>query len=214
MAFIWKDRVRDTTTTTGTGAKTVSGTAPTTYRTFSAVCSTSDTFPGFIAHRTADEWEVGIYTYSGTNAITTTTVTASSNAGAAVSFSAGTKDIVLSEVSTVSLLAGLTNTVTVGYALTPYNGGTVSSGTYTPAPANGNYQYYTNNGAHTLANPASDCAIDILVTNGSTAGAITFTTFTVGSTVGDALTTTNTNKFIISIRRINSVSTYTIKALQ
>jgi hypothetical protein len=28
------------------------------------------------------------------------------------------------------------------------------------------------------------------------------------------LTTTNTNKFIISIRRINSISTYLIKALQ
>lgn len=101
-----------------------------------------------------------------------------------------------------------------GYKLTPYNGGTVSSGTYTPDPANGNYQYYTNNGAHTLANPSFDCAIDILITNGASAGAITFTTFTVSANTGDALTTTNTNKFIVSIRRINGVSTYVIKALQ
>lgn len=109
---------------------------------------------------------------------------------------------------------GTTSLITVGYTLTPYNGGTVSTGTTTPAAANGNYQYYTNNGAHTLAAPAADCAIDILVTNGATAGSITFSGFTVGSNTGDALTTTNTNKFIISIRRINAISTYTIKALQ
>lgn len=108
-----------------------------------------------------------------------------------------------------------TSTISVGFGITPYNGSTVSSGTYTPNPANGNYQYYTNNGAHTLANPTVDCAIDILVTNGASAGAITFTTFTVASgNTGDSLTTTNTSKFIISIRRINGTSTYVIKALQ
>lgn len=112
------------------------------------------------------------------------------------------------------VLKATTGTITTGYTITPYNGGTQSSGTYTPNPANGNYQYYTNNGAHVLANPSSDCAIDILVTNGASAGTITFTTFTVGSNTGDALTTTNTSKFIISIRRINSISTYVIKALQ
>ena len=214
MAFIWKDRVRDTTTTTGTGAKTVSGSAPATYRTFSTVCAVSDTLPAFIAHRTADEWEVGIYTYTASNQLTNASVIASSNAGSAVNFTTGTKDVVLSEISNSSVLNGLTSTITVGYSLTPYNGGTQSSGTYTPVPANGNYQYYTNNGAHVLANPASDCAIDILITNGASAGAITFTTFTVSANTGDALTTTNGNRFIVSIRRINAVSTYTIKALQ
>jgi hypothetical protein len=109
---------------------------------------------------------------------------------------------------------GLVSPIRTGWALSPFNGGTIASGTYTPQPTNGNYQFYTNNGAHTLANPTVDCAIDILVTNGASAGAITFTTFTVGSSTGDALTTTNTNKFIISIRRINGVSTYLVKALQ
>lgn len=111
------------------------------------------------------------------------------------------------------LKSNTTNTITVGYGITPFNGGTVSSGTFTPSAANGNYQFYTNNGAHTLANPTSDCAIDILVTNGASAGAITFTTFTVGTT-GDGLTTVNGSKFIISIRRINAISTYVVKALQ
>jgi hypothetical protein len=112
------------------------------------------------------------------------------------------------------LKANGNQTITAGFAVTPYSIGTVSSGTTTPAAANGNYQYYTNNGAHTLAAPSSDCAIDILVTNGASAGAITFSGFTVGSSTGSTLTTTNTNKFIISIRRINSVATYSIYALQ
>jgi hypothetical protein len=105
--------------------------------------------------------------------------------------------------------------ITGGFRFTAFSGGTLTTGqTFTPDAYNSNYQYYTNNGAHTLAAPANDCAIDILITNGATAGAITFSGFTVGANVGDALTTTNTSKFIISIRRINAVATYLIKALQ
>jgi microcystin-dependent protein len=113
-----------------------------------------------------------------------------------------------------TLKSDATATITAGYAVTPHNIGTVSSGTTTPAPANGNYQYYTNDGAHTLAAPTADCAIDLLVTNGASAGAITFSGFTVGSAPGSALTTTDTHKFVISIRRINAISTYSVYALQ
>lgn len=116
--------------------------------------------------------------------------------------------------SSTVLTTGNSATISKGFSVNPNNIGTVSSGTTTPDPANGNYQYMTNNGAFTLAVPSSDCAIDILVTNGASAGAITFSGFTVGSVTGSALTTTNTNKFVISIRRINSVSTYSIYALQ
>lgn len=112
------------------------------------------------------------------------------------------------------LTTGNGATITKGYYVTPNNIGTVSSGTTTPDAVNGNYQYYTNNGAHTLAAPSTDCAIDILVTNGASAGAITFSGFTVGSSTGSAYVTTNTNKFILSVRRINAVSTYSWYALQ
>lgn len=95
MAHITADRVLDTSTTTGTGAFTVSGTAPSSYRTFSAVCATSDTLWYTIQHQTASEWEVGLGTYSSANTITRTTVLASSNAGSAVNFSAGTKNVFL-----------------------------------------------------------------------------------------------------------------------
>lgn len=108
-----------------------------------------------------------------------------------------------------------TQTITKGFTVTPNSIGTPGAGsTVTLDPSAGNYQYLTNNAAFTLAAPSSDCAIDLLITNGASAGAVTFSGFTVGSSVGGALTTTNTNKFIVSVRRINSVSTYSIYALQ
>jgi hypothetical protein len=112
------------------------------------------------------------------------------------------------------LTTGTTQTITKGYTVTPNNIGSVSSGSVTPSAANGNYQYYTSSGAHTLAAPSADCAIDILITNGASAGAITVSGFTVGSATGSALTTTNGHRFLVSIRRINGVSTYSIYALQ
>lgn len=75
-------------------------------------------------------------------------------------------------------------------------------------------QYITNNGAYTITAPSNDGSGVLLVTNGASAGATTFSGFTVGSNTGDALTTTNTNKFMIFIIRINGTSSYTIKALQ
>lgn len=108
-----------------------------------------------------------------------------------------------------------TGTVTIGYTVTPYNGGVVSAaGSYTVNPANGNYQYYNANGAHTLTAPSSDCAVDLLITNGTSAGAITFSGFTVGASTGSTYATTSGQRFVISVRRINAISTYSIYALQ
>jgi hypothetical protein len=101
-----------------------------------------------------------------------------------------------------------------GFSVTSGNIGTITTGTVTPVLTSGNYQFYTNNGAHTLAAPAADGAVDILVTNGASAGAIAFSGFTVGANTGDALTTTNGSRFLIAIRRINSISIYGITALQ
>jgi hypothetical protein len=102
-----------------------------------------------------------------------------------------------------------------GVRFVAYNAGTLTAGqTLTPDTLNGNYQYYTNSGAHTIAVPAVDSALDILSTNGSGAGAISFTGYTFGVNTGDLHTTTNGHRFIFSLRRINGVSTYVIKALQ
>jgi hypothetical protein len=111
--------------------------------------------------------------------------------------------------------AGVGYNIVGGFLFTPFAGGTISTGTYALVPSAGNYQYYSNGGAHSVSAPTlGDCAIDVLITNIAGAGAITFTGFTVGSNVGDALTTTNGHRFMLSVRRINAISTYTIKALQ
>jgi hypothetical protein len=95
MAHITADRVRDTSTSTGTGSFTVSGTAPTGFRTLSAVLSVGDTFYYAIQSQGLNEWEVGLGTYSSANVFARTTVLSSSNSGSAVTFSAGTKDVFL-----------------------------------------------------------------------------------------------------------------------
>lgn len=93
MAFERKDRVKDTTTTTGTGTVTLTGTAPSGYRSVSAAHTDGATVRYAISM--GAEWEVGegIYTASGTT-LSRASVLASSNAGALVNFSAGTKDVI------------------------------------------------------------------------------------------------------------------------
>jgi hypothetical protein len=92
MALVLADRVKETTTTTGTGTVTLLG-ASTGFQSF-AVVGTGNTTYYTIAGQTTSEWEVGIGTYTlvGT-LLARTTVLASSNAGSAVNFSAGTKDV-------------------------------------------------------------------------------------------------------------------------
>jgi len=93
MAHITADRVKETSTTTGTGALTLAGASSNKYRAFSTVMGVGDTCFYCIEHQTLGEWETGLGTYSGANTLTRTTVLSSSNAGAAVNFSAGTKDV-------------------------------------------------------------------------------------------------------------------------
>jgi hypothetical protein len=92
MAFVLADRVKETTTTTGTGTVTLLG-ASTGFQSFSAIGNANTTYYT-IAGQSTSEWEVGIgtYTSSGTT-LARTTVISSSNAGALVNFSAGTKDV-------------------------------------------------------------------------------------------------------------------------
>lgn len=92
MALVIADRVRETTTVTGTGPATLLGTV-TGYQTFAVIGNTNTTYY-CIAGRNTVDWEVGIGTYSSTGpTLTRTTVLSSSNNGAAVNFPQGTKDI-------------------------------------------------------------------------------------------------------------------------
>jgi hypothetical protein len=91
MALVVKDRVQETTTTTGTGTLTLLG-AVTGYQSFSVIGNGNTTY--YTISSTSSEWEVGIGTYtSAGTTLARTTVLASSNAGAAVNLSAGTKNV-------------------------------------------------------------------------------------------------------------------------
>lgn len=112
------------------------------------------------------------------------------------------------------VMGNVTQAITKGYTLTPNNVGNLPA-SYTPDPTLGNYQFGTNNGAFTLNSPSADCAMTLLVTNSSTAGTISFSGYTVSAgNTGDNLDAVNGHKFILSILRINSVSSYMVKALQ
>lgn len=113
--------------------------------------------------------------------------------------------------STILSSTGNVN-LTGGFTATSFSNGTVSSGTLTPAGTSGNFQHYTNNGAHTLAPPASPSSIILECLNGASAGAITTSGFT--KVTGDTLNTTNTNKFLFFITKSNSYSHLHVQALQ
>lgn len=97
MSNIIADRVKETTTTTGTGDVSLAG-ATTAHRAFSSVCADGDIVPYCIAGST--EWEVGVGRYNSAGpTLTRIEIHASSNAGALVNFSAGSKDVFLTVVA-------------------------------------------------------------------------------------------------------------------
>jgi hypothetical protein len=109
------------------------------------------------------------------------------------------------------LRASVAATLTKGYAATPYDAGTKSSGTYTPDESNGNFQYAVNGGAHTLAPPTNNCTIIVQYTNNGSAGAVTTSGFT---KVSGSFTTTNGDDFFCFITKNNGFSFLRIEALQ
>jgi len=90
MAFVIKDRVKESSTSTGTGSITLDG-AVQGFQSFAAIGDGNSTYYTITG---ASEWEVGIgtYTSSGTT-LSRDVVLSSSNSNNAVNFSAGGKDV-------------------------------------------------------------------------------------------------------------------------
>lgn len=88
MALVLKDRVKETTSTAGTGSVTLLG-AVQGYQGFSAIGDGNTTYYTIAG---VAEWEVGIGTYSA-GVLSRDTVLSSSAGGAKVGFSSGVKDV-------------------------------------------------------------------------------------------------------------------------
>jgi hypothetical protein len=90
MALVVKDRVQETSTTTGTGTFTLAG-AVSGFQSFSVIGNANTTYYAIVG---GTEWEVGLgtYTSSGTT-LARNTILESSNGGTAVNFSVGTKNV-------------------------------------------------------------------------------------------------------------------------
>ena len=133
MALVLADRVRETTTTTGTGAVTLGG-AYTGFQTFSAGVGNANSTYYTIANVLTGEWEVGIGTYTSSgNTLSRDTVLASSNSGSLVSFVSGSKDVFVTQpaernvyVSGTDILAANSASLKTNYGgtgLTSYTAG-------------------------------------------------------------------------------------------
>ena len=148
MALKIADRVRETTTTTGTGTINLGG-AVTNFETFAANLSNSDTTYYAIVDNTNGDFEVGLGTFAtgSPNTLARTTPISSSNSNSAVNFGSGTKDVfITTPASKMAFLnasgslisSGGTSLMEVANDTTPQLGGNLD--------VNGNSIVSTSNG--------------------------------------------------------------------
>ena len=106
MAHVVSDRVKQITTSTGTGDIVVSSSVSG-FDTFSNVLSNGDTTYIAIIDAANGTWETSLATWtSSTSTLARTTILASSNSGNAVNFASGNKDVFITEPASKSLLEG------------------------------------------------------------------------------------------------------------
>lgn len=154
MALVLKDRVKETTTTTGTGSISLAG-AVSGYQAFSTIGDGNTTYYTIVG---GTQWETGVGTYSTSgNTLARTTLLASST-GSAIDFAAGSKDVfcgmpadkvITNDIGTLAVTHG-------GTGQTSYTDGQLLIG---------------NTTGNTLAKATLTAGTGISVTNGS--GSIT-----------------------------------------
>lgn len=134
MALVLKDRVKETSTTAGTGTLTLAG-AVSGFQSFSAVGNGNTTYYAIVDAATGD-WEVGIgtYTSSGTT-LSRTTVLSSSNGGSLVTFAANSKDVFVTYPSSKGVWTDASGVVTAtSFGAITATSAALTSGTITTAP--------------------------------------------------------------------------------
>jgi hypothetical protein len=144
MALIVKDRVKESTTTTGTADFTLLG-AASGFQTFAVIGNSNTTYYAAVDQATGD-WEVGVGTYSSTGpTLTRDTVLESSNSGSKVVFAAGSKEVFCTypaERSVYLDAAGSAVSIldigTLGVSTANISTANITAGTVTTTPASGN----------------------------------------------------------------------------
>jgi len=156
MALIVKDRVQETTTTTGTGTLTLNG-AVVGFQSFSVIGNGNTTYYAIVY---GSDFEIGIgtYTSSGTT-LSRDTILSSSNNNNAVNFGAGTKNVFVTYPASKSINLDSSNNLNLtGVPIVSSSNGNI---TLTP---NGTGSVVLDG----LSYPQSDGTINqILKTNGS-----------------------------------------------
>jgi len=210
MALVLKDRVRETSTTTGTGAIALAGEVSG----FQSFANIGDGNTTYYTITVGTEWEVGIGTYTASgNTLSRDTVLSSSNNNNLVNFSAGTKDVfvtypanksIYQNASSIANITSLDVTTALGYtpAIYPSAGIAVSTGsawgTSLTAPTGtivGTTDTQTLS-AKTLTSP--------IISTISNTGTLTLPTST-DTLVGRATTDTLTNKTLTSPTMIGTL---------
>ncbi len=129
MALVVNDRVKETSTTTGTGTLTLAG-AVTGFETFSSAIGNTNTTYYAIVNTVNAEFEVGLGTI-GAGTLTRTTVISSSNSDSAVDFAAGTKNVFCTLPASKSVILDASGNIVAnnGSNLTALNATQLTSGT-------------------------------------------------------------------------------------
>ena len=106
MPLVLRDRVKETSTTTGTGTLTLGG-AASGFQSFSVIGDGNSTYYA-IVDSAAGAWEVGIGTYGSAGAtLTRDAVLESSNSGNKVDLAAGPKDVFVTYPAERSVIGGM-----------------------------------------------------------------------------------------------------------
>jgi hypothetical protein len=102
MALVIKDRVKETSTTTGTGTLTLAG-AATGYQSFAAIGNGNTTYYTIVG---GSQWEVGIGTYTSSGTALSRDIVLSSSTGSKIDLAAGTKDVFVTYPSERAITGG------------------------------------------------------------------------------------------------------------
>ena len=149
MPLVLKDRVKETSTTTGTGTLTLGG-AASGFQSFAVIGDGNSTYYAVVDAATG-AWEVGIgtYTSSGTT-LSRDVILESSNSGSAVDFAANVKDVFVTYPAERAVVGGMgyienaatvtqSSTINAGHNAMSAGPVTIASGVSITVPSGSRY---------------------------------------------------------------------------